>query len=312
MVGTASRGVKPLSARHNGPVPEPSLPIHPVASRRIRHVPDDWTVWAFSDCHAVLSGLETGLREAGLVDESLHWAAPAGTALVGCGDYVDRGRESRRLVEWLRRLEAEAAAAGGAVELGRGNHELQLLQSAAGDAEVVQVWLRYGGWPTLASWGLSGSDAEVPALLRGLDAVTPGVLAWFADLAEAVRWRDVLFVHGGLVPEGSLADFGVRTDDHLYVRATWFTTPFASGEFARYEMDGVRRVVFGHTPQPYGATLFHDGRSLAIDTNAGRNPSLPADARSAVTLVELREGVSLADARRVVVPVEDAPDRVEA
>ena len=68
--------------------------------------------------------------------------------------------------------------------------------------------------------------------------------------------------------------------------------------------------MFGHTPQPHGATLFHEGRSLAIDTNAGRNPNLPPDAQSQVTLVELRGDVALADARRVVVPVEDAPDRV--
>ncbi len=288
----------------------PAIPIHPAPSRRIRCVPDDWTVWAFSDVHAVLSGLEAALQEAGVVDEELHWAAPPRTAVVGCGDYVDRGRESRRLVEWLRQLEGEAAAAGGAVELARGNHELQLLQAANGDAEVVDVWLRYGGWPTLASWGLAGTPEEVPALLRRLDALTPGVLAWFADLAEAVRWRDVLLVHGGLVPEGSLADFGTRTDDHLYVRATFFTTPWSSGEFARYEMAGVRRVVFGHTPQPQGDQAFHGGRSLAIDTNAGRNPTLPPDARSLITLVELRGDVSFKDARRVVVPVEDAPDAV--
>ena len=286
------------------------IAIHPSPGRRIRRVPDDWTVWAFSDCHAVLSGVQAALLAAGLVDSAFHWVAPPGTALVGCGDYVDRGRESRRLVEWLRSLEVEAAEADGAVELARGNHELQLLQAAAGDRDVVEIWLRYGGWPTLTSWGLSGSDAEVPSLLRQLDTLTPGVLAWFADLAEAVRWRDVLFVHGGLVPERSLADFGARTDDHLYVRATWFTTPWSSGEFARYEMDGVRRVVFGHTPQPYGDQLFHDGRSLAIDTNAGRNPSLPPDARVRITLLELRGDVSLADARRVVVPVEDAPDGV--
>jgi diadenosine tetraphosphatase ApaH/serine/threonine PP2A family protein phosphatase len=287
-----------------------SIPIHPSPSRRIRRVPDDSTVWAFSDVHGVLSGLETGLREAGLVDDELHWSAAPGTALIGCGDYVDRGRESRRLVAWLRQLGDEAAAAGGAVELARGNHELQLLQAANGDADVIDIWLRYGGWPTLASWDLAGTADEVPALLRRLDELTPGVLAWFADLAEAVRWRDVLFVHGGLVPEASLSDLGVRTDDHLYVRATFFTTPWSSGEFARYEMEGVRRVVFGHTPQPYGDSLFHGGRSLAIDTNAGRNPNLPEDARSQITLVELRGGVSLADARRVVVPVEGAPDGV--
>ena len=60
-------------------VTSPSIAIHPEPSRRIRRVPDDWTVWAFSDCHAVLSGLESAIREAGLVDDGLHWAAPAGT-----------------------------------------------------------------------------------------------------------------------------------------------------------------------------------------------------------------------------------------
>jgi serine/threonine protein phosphatase 1 len=288
----------------------PSIAIHPDPARRIRRVPDDWTVWAFSDCHAVLSGLEAALLEAGLVDADLRWAARPGTALVGCGDYVDRGRESRRLVELLRRLASEAAEAGGAVELARGNHELQLLQAAAGDVDTVDIWLRYGGWPTLASWGLKGKPAEVPALLRRLDESTPGVLAWFADLAEAVRWRDVLFVHGGLPPNATTDDFGVGTDDHLYIRSGFFDRPWEEGAFAGFEAEGIRRVVFGHTPQPYGDRLFHGGRSLAIDTNAGRNPNLPPDARVKITLVELRGDLPFADARRVVIPIEDAPDGV--
>lgn len=291
-------------------MPRPSIAIHPEPARRIRRVPDDWTVWAFSDCHAVLSGLEAALLEAGLVDDARHWAAPAGTALIGCGDYVDRGRESRRLVEWLRRLTAEAAAAGGAVELARGNHELQLLQAASGDRDVVEIWLRYGGWPTLASWGLHGQDHEVPALLRQLDSLTPGVLAWFADLAEAVRWGDVLFVHGGLPPNGTLSEFGPATDDHLYIRSGFFDRPWDEGAFDGYEAEGIRRVVFGHTPQPYGARLFHDGRSLAIDTDAGRNPNLPGDAVPQITLVELHGDVALADARRIAIDVSDAPDGV--
>jgi serine/threonine protein phosphatase 1 len=291
-------------------VPLPQIAIHPEPARRIRRVPDDWTVWAFSDAHGVLSGLEAGLREAGLVDSSLHWSAPPGTALVGCGDYVDRGRESRKLVEWLRRLQDEASAAGGAVELARGNHELQLVQSAAGDAATVEVWLRYGGRETLSSWGVSGTAGEVPALLRALDDTTPGVLAWFADLAEAVRWRDVLFVHGGLPPGTTTDDFGITTDEHLYVRADFFDRPWIGDAFAGFEAEGIRRVVFGHSPQPYGDRLFHEGRSLAIDTNAGRNPTLPADARSMITLVRLEGDAALADAGRVVVDVANASDRV--
>ena len=259
----------------------------------------------------MLSGFEAALRQAGLVDAELHWAAPAGTALVGCGDYVDRGRESRRLVEWLRRLGAEAAAAGGAVELARGNHELQLLQAAAGDRDVVEIWLRYGGWPTLASWGLDGHGRRgagpAPPPRRGR---RPGCSPGSPTSPRRVRWRDVLFVHGGLPPNATTDDFGVGTDDHLYIRSGFFDRPWAEGAFAGFEAEGIRRVVFGHTPQPYGDRLFHDGRSLAIDTNAGRQPE-PAAGRAAckITLVELRGDVALADARRVVVPIEDAPRR---
>ena len=69
--------------------------------------------------------------------------------------------------------------------------------------------------------------------------------------------------------------------------------------------------MFGHTPQPYGDRLYHDGMSLAIDTNAGDNRTLPPDAHRKITLVELRGDVSLADARRVVVPIDDAPDQFQ-
>ena len=288
----------------------PPIAIHPDPTRRIRAVPDDWTIWAFTDVHGILSGVVTALREAGLIDAQERWAAPPGTALIGCGDYVDRGAETRGLVRLLRRLQAEAAAAGGAVELARGNHELELLQSANGEQGVLERWLRSGGRPALASYGLDGPADEVPALLRRLDDIDPGVLAWLADLAEAVRWRDVLFVHGGLVPGGTLADFGTTTDGHLYVRGGWFDRAWDAEAFGGYEAAGIRRVVFGHSPQPYGARLYHEGRSLGLDTDAGRNPALPSDAQVAITMVELRGDVSLADARRVVVSVSDAPDGV--
>jgi hypothetical protein len=294
----------------NGRVTLSSIPVHPEPARRIRSVPDDWTVWAFTDVHGVLSGVAAALQQAGLVDAELRWIAPPGTALVGCGDYVDRGAETRRLLELLRRLQGEAAAAGGAVELARGNHELQLLQAANADPTWTETWLRYGGWPALESYGLTGTDDEVPGLLRRIDDVDPGVLAWLADLAEAIRWRDVLFVHGGLVPGGSLDDFGTTTDDHLYVRAPWFERAWDAEAFGRYEAAGVQRAVFGHSPQANGPRLFHGGRSIALDTNAGRNPTLPPDARVEITLLELRGDVAFADARQVRVPVDDAPDAV--
>jgi serine/threonine protein phosphatase 1 len=289
------------------------IDVNPPPDRRIPRVPDDWTVWAFSDPHGVASGLEPALVEAGLVDEELHWSAPRGTALVGCGDYLDRGRESRRVIELLRRLEAEAEAAGGAVVLARGNHEHLLLRLAAGLTFDFDTWTSFGGLATLDSFGVPPPDpGDRRASLRALDAAMPGLLTWLAGLAHAVRWRDVLFVHGGLPPERSPADLGVRTDDHLYVRATWFSMPWSTGAFAGFEMAGVRRVVFGHTPRADGAEIVHGGRSINLDTNAPGSPGMPAGARRLVTLLELRNDVAFADARRVEVDTAGAPDASDA
>jgi hypothetical protein len=70
-------------------------------------------------------------------------------------------------------------------------------------------------------------------------------------------------------------------------------------------------VVFGHTPQVAGVRSFHDGRSLAIDTNACGNPRLPPGAHRELTLVRLSAAGPLAEAPRIVVTAADAAARPE-
>ncbi len=127
---------------------------------RLPHLPDDWAVWAFSDAHGVTSGLVAALQEAGLVDADTHWAASPRTALVGCGDYLDRGGDIPGLVTLLRRLEQEAAGSGGAVVLARGNHEVMPLMARAGAHEWLETWLEYGGLQTVAAYGCTVPDRE--------------------------------------------------------------------------------------------------------------------------------------------------------
>lgn len=274
---------------------------HRAEQPAIATVPDDWAVWAFSDLHAVLDATRMAFREAGLVDAAGHWSAPPRTALVGCGDYLDRGPQGRGLVDFLRRLADEAGAAGGTVQLARGNHEHQLHELAMGRSGAFGEWLLYGGQATLDSWDVGPLDPDDPrATILRLDAVTPGLIAWLGSLPHAVRWRDVLFVHGGLVPGRSLDDLGRMTDAHLLIRAGFYDEPWESGAFAAYEAAGIRRVVFGHTAQAHGARLFHGGRSLALDTNACGALLSPPDAIAAVTLVRL-EGDQPFDAAEGIV-----------
>ena len=276
---------------------------------RLPRLPDEWAVWAFSDPHGVTSGLIAALREAGLVDSDSHWSAPAGTALVGCGDYIDRGGDIPGMVALLRRLQAEAADRGGAVALARGNHEVMPLMVRRGEHEWLETWLEYGGQATVRAFGCDEAGAHEPEqVIARLEGCAPGLFDWFESLVHAVRWRDVLFVHGGLAPGHGPADLGVTTDEHLWVRSGFFDTPWETGEFERYREAGIERVVFGHTPQWDGPTFHHVGRSLGIDTNAVGNDRMPEHAVQELTLLGLHGDGDFGAARLIRVPTADAPD----
>jgi hypothetical protein len=268
-------------------------------------------VWAFSDAHGVTSGLIAALQQAGILDEALHWIAPPRTALVGCGDYLDRGGDVRGLLELLRRLQAGAATSGGRVLLARGNHEAMPMMIREGAAEWLETWLEYGGDATLGAFGCRVDGAsQASGLLDSLAVRAPWLFGWLEHLPHAVRWRDILFVHGGLPPGRTLGDLGTRTDDHLWVRSAFFDTPWETGAFDGFHRDGIERVVFGHTPQWSGPALFHGGRSLDIDTNAVGDPRMPPGAVQELTLVGLSGDGSFEAARTVAVPTRDAPERM--
>jgi hypothetical protein len=143
-----------------------------------------------------------------------------------------------------------------------------------------------------------------------MERCAPGLFTWMASLPQAVRWRDVLFVHGGLAPGHSPDDLGVTTDEHLWIRSGFFDTPWDSGDFDAYQDAGIDRVVFGHTPQWEGPTTYHDGHSLGIDTNAVGNPRMPDGAVQELTLLGLGDSDTFDDARLIRVPTADAPDRM--
>lgn len=79
-------------------------------------------VVAIGDVHGAYERFVGMLRAAGLTDGRQRWSG--GRAhLVQTGDVLDRGPDSRKVVDLIRRLEREAAAAGGRVHALLGNHE---------------------------------------------------------------------------------------------------------------------------------------------------------------------------------------------
>jgi calcineurin-like phosphoesterase family protein len=79
-------------------------------------------VVAVGDVHGSYDGLAAILRTAGIVDARARWSGGR-AILVQTGDVVDRGPDSRKALDLLRRLEGEAMRAGGRVYPLLGNHE---------------------------------------------------------------------------------------------------------------------------------------------------------------------------------------------
>src|SRR5262245_36606216 len=78
---------------------------------------------AVGDIHGAFNALVDILRTAGIIDQRQRWTG--GRAhLAQLGDVVDRGPDSRKVLDLYRRLEREAASAGGRVHFLLGNHEV--------------------------------------------------------------------------------------------------------------------------------------------------------------------------------------------
>jgi hypothetical protein len=81
---------------------------------------------AVGDVHGAYTGFIDILQHAGLIDGRQRWIGGR-AVLVQTGDLLDRGPDSRRVLDLLRRLEREASRAGGQVHALLGNHEVMRL-----------------------------------------------------------------------------------------------------------------------------------------------------------------------------------------
>jgi hypothetical protein len=78
---------------------------------------------AIGDVHGAYDRFVEILKVAGIVDGELRWIGGR-THVVQLGDIVDRGDDSRKALDLVRRLERPAQAAGGAWHQLMGNHEV--------------------------------------------------------------------------------------------------------------------------------------------------------------------------------------------
>jgi serine/threonine protein phosphatase 1 len=274
-------------------------------------IPDDWTVWAFADIHGVLTGLREVLGEAGLTNDDGHWIGGSKTALVGLGDYIDRGADSAGVVSLLRALGPEMDAAGSRLVLVRGNHEQMLADILRGFGEWFDAWTLFGGRALAHSYGLTEVAGPLEEFRQALLAAAPDLLPWLLATHPFARWREVVFVHAGLPKEGVLGTLPL-IDEQLWDLETFLTGPGIAldPDLWGFREGGIGRVVVGHYPQHLGPTVDHDGTLLLLDTNAASEVSpWRSETTAFATLARIPPSGTLDATHFVMVDTSRAPDR---
>ncbi len=122
------------------------------------------------------------------------------TQVVFLGDYIDRGDDSRRVLDTLSRLKSEG---GENLIILRGNHETALLDFLK-DPVLGRRWLGFGAVQTLASYEVPKPVTTDPEALTSLrdrlvDAMGDHV-ALLEGTGLAHRSQDVVFSHAGVNP----------------------------------------------------------------------------------------------------------------
>jgi serine/threonine protein phosphatase 1 len=174
--------------------------------------------------------------------------------LVTLGDYIDRGPNSRGVLDRLIALAGRCRL----VPL-LGNHEEALLD-ALRDVGALRKWLALGGADTLRSYGWAPGGPR-RALADWLPRQHREFLAGCRPFYETPTH---LFVHAGFVPE-------LPMDEQPGLALRWRVTDAAT---ARPHRSGKVAVV-GHTPQRSGEVL-DLGFLVCIDTNCARGGWLTA------------------------------------
>ena len=171
-------------------------------------------LYAVGDIHGQIHMLEALVERVPFQEED---------EIVFLGDYIDRGRDSKAVVELLIRFKREYPKA---VFL-RGNHEDMLLDYLAGGENYYQgVYLMNGGDATLENYRDGSGDVLVP----------PEHLKFLNALEWIHTSRGFIFVHAGLRP-------GVPIDRQDPMDMVWIRE-----EFFHAGYDFGKPVIFGHTP----------------------------------------------------------------
>lgn len=215
-------------------------------------VPADTVVYAIGDIHGRADLLDT-LHDKIAADASGR--AESRRVLVYLGDYVDRGLESRAVLD---RLIAPPDDGLERICL-KGNHEDAMLRFLD-DPDIGASWLGFGGDATLYSYGVD-TFGELPEGVERLEHVRRQLVARLPDghrrfletLALSHEEGGYFFVHAGVRPDVPIG--AQAAEDLMWIR----------DEFLYSRKDFGKVVVHGHSIQPEPVI---QANRIGIDTGA--------------------------------------------
>ncbi|MBO6784658.1 MAG: serine/threonine protein phosphatase, partial [Alphaproteobacteria bacterium] len=210
--------------------------------------PEDTVIYAIGDVHGrldLLGELERRiLRDADGRGESRR-------VIVYLGDYVDRGYESRGVIDHL----LSPGPDGFERVFLKGNHEEFLLRYLE-DSSVARAWLSNGGVETLMSYGVEVSMSSADASRVHADfrnALPSEHRAFMEQLPVMHREGGYAFVHAGVRPGVPLD--AQDPEDLLWIRKDFLDDPGDHGAV----------VVHGHTVEENPVDR---ANRIGIDTGA--------------------------------------------
>ncbi|MEP4377892.1 MAG: metallophosphoesterase family protein [Alphaproteobacteria bacterium] len=196
-------------------------------------VPDGTVVYAIGDVHGRIDLLET-LEQRIVADARARDVTRR--VIVYLGDYVDRGYESRAVIEHLMGSEFE----GFERVFLMGNHEEYMIRFLD-DSSKARGWFANGGIETLMSYGViaggsGATDSDLARVQSEFRAALPDDhKAFLAGLPSMHREGDYVFVHAGIRP-------GVAIEEQSVEDMHWIRS-----DFLEDKRDFGVVVVHGHT-----------------------------------------------------------------
>ena len=215
---------------------------------KVQNPNENTRVYVIGDIHGRLDLLDR------LIDEIERDAEERGASslTVTLGDYIDRGPDSRGVLDRL----LSNPFPGDYVAL-KGNHEV-LLETFLEDSAIGAHWRQLGGLETLRSFGVSiaatmvGKNYEEAAEQLRV-ALSPVHTKFLASLKTSLTVGRYFLCHAGIRPGVALER--QRPQDLMWIR----------GEFLRSRLDFGKIVVHGHTPTAEPEVL---PNRINIDTGA--------------------------------------------